>query len=359
MRLMFVTPRRAEGAVGGREQLSALHESSLTALLGSALTVRKLDPAPPQGVLGILDASHGRIDGVTEASERAVVDEVIASSVDTLWLDGTNLGRLAAAVKRAAPAIRVISFAHNVEARFFLGRLRHRPGPRTLAVLIANLAAERLAVRSSDLILALNARDSALFKRVFGRAATHLLPMAIDDSGPPPRTAREPGGGLLFVGGAFYANLAGIRWFAAKVAPRLAVRTTVVGGGFESYKAELEACGKIDVAGGVANLTPFYAAACAVIAPIFDGSGMKTKVAEALMYGKPVIGTREAFSGYEPIASRAGWLADSADAWVRAVSYMAADPRPAFDPALREIYERLYSPAALSTKIFTILDMDS
>ena len=37
------------------------------------------------------------------------------------------------------------------------------------------------------------------------------------------------------------------------------------------------------------------------IATVFDGAGMKVKVAEALSYGLPVIGTPHSFIGYEEI----------------------------------------------------------
>ena len=33
--------------------------------------------------------------------------------------------------------------------------------------------------------------------------------------------------------------------------------------------------------------------------PIFEGSGMKLKTCEALMFGKNIIGTPEAFAGYD------------------------------------------------------------
>ena len=352
---MMVTPWREFGAVGGREQLSALHQSCLADLLGARLTVRRLEAAPPQGALGMLEALRGRIDGVTAGTERAILDEIVAGGIDTLWLDGTNLGQLAAAVGRAAPTVRVICFAHNVEARFFLGALRHRPSPRALAILAANFTAERSAVQASDRLLALSERDARLFGRIYGRAATGLLPMAIDDPRTAPAPSAQPGCGLLFVGGSFYANLTGIRWFAREVAPRLMVTTRVVGRGFDAYRAELEAGGKIDVIGAADDLSPYYAATAAVIAPIFDGSGMKTKVAEALMYGKPVIGTREAFSGYEAVVGKAGWVANSPDEWVRAIEAVSAAPRPGIDPQLRALFDRYYSRAALSAGIFTIL----
>lgn len=350
---MMVTPSVEAGAVGGREQLSALHRSCLADLLGKQLTIRRLEPTARQDARQVLDVLRGRIDGVTAATEQAVIDEVAGGGIDTLWLNGTNLGRLAAAVKRAAPSIQVISFAHNVEARFFLGGLRHRPNPRALAVLAANAVAERLAVRSSDRVVALSARDSELFRRVYRRGATDLLPMAIDDRGVPHATASGIGDGLLFVGGAFYANLAGMRWFAGHVAPHLPVITTIVGRGFEAFRAELEAGGKIKVVGGADDLAPYYASARAVIAPIFDGSGMKTKVAEGLMHGKRVIGTSEAFAGYEGIA--AGVRCDTRAAFISAIRTLDTSPPPRFDGSLRALFEAHYSPQALRRQLTKIL----
>ena len=56
---------------------------------------------------------------------------------------------------------------------------------------------------------------------------------------------------------------------------------------------------KIEIHGFVEDLYTFYAKADCVIAPIFEGSGMKTKTTEALMWGKFIIGTKEAFCGFD------------------------------------------------------------
>lgn len=45
-------------------------------------------------------------------------------------------------------------------------------------------------------------------------------------------------------------------------------------------------------------MDPYFNNAELYIAPIFDGAGMKVKVAEALSYALPVVGTSHAFEGY-------------------------------------------------------------
>src|SRR5215211_106650 len=132
--------------------------------------------------------------------------------------------------------------------------------------------------------------------------STDVLPMAIEDklrneADVPQGPLKEPY--ALFVGGAFYANQSGIKWFVENVVPEVSIKTCIVGKGLEALRGELERDGKVEVVGAVDELGHWYRNAKVVIAPIFDGSGMKTKVAEALMYGKRIIGTREAFSGYE------------------------------------------------------------
>ena len=54
----------------------------------------------------------------------------------------------------------------------------------------------------------------------------------------------------------------------------------------------------VRIVGGVDDLGEYYRRAIAIIMPIFSGSGMKVKTAEAMMYGKPIVATDEALIGY-------------------------------------------------------------
>lgn len=356
--LLFITPDIQQVPRGGRASLSELHEQALREIVGDGFSKLALPPAPPAGRLGSLAALCGAIDGVTPAAEAAIAERIASEGITTVYLDGSNLGRLARAIKRRRPATRVITFFHNVEARFFFGAARARPSFHTAAVLVANLVAERMAVRNSDHRLVLCCRDGKQLARIYRRGATDLLPMALIDrkaaaSGPGRSAPR--GDYLLFVGGAFYANRDGIGWFARHVAPRLTIPCVVVGIGMEAMREELERARNVVVIGAVDDLAPWYQGASAVVAPIFDGSGMKTKVAEALMHGKRIIGTREAFTGYEAAADRAGWQCETSDEFVRAVEELTAMAPARFDPELRELFKRYYSVAATTARLTAIL----
>jgi glycosyltransferase involved in cell wall biosynthesis len=306
----------------------------------------------------MLRSLSGAVDGVSSSAERQIMARIAEERITQVYLNGSNLGYLARRIRRASDNPRLLTFFHNVEARFFLGSLRRRPSARAAGVLIANYRAERMAVRFSDRLIALSARDSVGLRRFYGRAATDILPMAMADERPSD-AAKEAGGPagdyLLFVGGAFYANVDGIAWFVEKVVPHISMKVRIVGHGLESVRDRLERNDQVEVIGGAERLDGWYRGAAAAIAPIFDGSGMKTKVAEALMFGKRILGTREAFSGYEEVAARAGAICETAEDFIGAIRQLESQPAPAFDPALRGLYERHYSRTATERRLAAIL----
>ena len=351
--VIYVTNRLQGGAIGGREQLSKLHARILLELLADEFECIELDRSAGISKL------FGYLDGVNRSSIDLVCSRILASGAQQVFLDGSNLGRLAQGIRTACPGVEIITFFHNCEARFFLGAFRRSRSPKALAVLLANYLAERSAVRFSDKRICLNERDSALLQRLYGRCATHLSGMAISDkltadafSPIAPPTEKY----ALFVGGAFYANQAGIAWFCENVAPHVSLKTCVVGKGMQAVKDELEKHGNVTVLGEIQDLGPWYRNAQVVVAPIFDGSGMKTKVAEALMFGKRMLGTPEAFTGYEAHLSEAGKVCRTAGDFIAAIEEEMIQSEAAPSARLRRIYEDHYSPEAAKQRILSIIN---
>jgi hypothetical protein len=357
--IMVVTNTIEQSPNGGREMLCKMNRDMLKEVYGDRCFVFELEKSSIQGVGSIIGAFKGYIDGITMATIVAGLDEIEKKGVAKVFVDGSNLGEFVRAVKKKYPDVQVCTFFHNVEARFFLGALKQTRSPRAMAVLMVNYLAEHKAVRYSNKIICLNKRDSHLLKRVYGLAATHLSPMALEDKLPnsvSPRADSPRENYALFIGGMFYANHAGINWFVKHVAPHIQVKTCIVGRGFEGLKSELEVPGKVEVIGEVESLVQWYRNAHFVIAPIFDGSGMKTKVAEALMFGKNIIGTPEAFTGYEEIADRAGLVCGSADEFVTAINSVDKIVHSSFDSELRRIYEERYSYSAAKLRLEIIMN---
>ena len=346
--------------MGGRELLCKVNRDCLRDILGESLDVFELNARPLRGTGDLVGAMRGFIDGLTPT----VIDEVISrirnGHFDAIFVDGSNLGEIVSVIKKNFPQMRIVTFFHNVETLFFLGAFKRSRSLRSAAVLVANFLAERKSVRASDAIVVMSEIDSVNLSRIFGRAADVKCPMALDeypkprdvDDGITPPSERY----LLFVGGAFYANKAGIAWFIQHVAPRIQMKTIVVGKGMEFLRDELRPRGNVEIIGGVPSVEKWYSNAHVAIAPIFDGSGMKTKVAEALMFGKQIIGTKEAFAGYEGDVAGMGWECDSADEFVQKIRELEHTELPRFNQAARAIFNQNYSFAAARARLKKIIE---
>ena len=353
--LLLVSPAGEARPAGGRAMLSHLNDAILSELVGENLvrfTLTRTHRATP------MDMVRGYLDGVNRETLLALDKLIRRQEIDHIFLDGSNLGGLAQHVRRHHPRCRITTFFHNVETRFFLGALRSRPSPHALAILAAHYRAERAAVQASDGLICLSERDSRMLRRIHGRSADAIAPLAILDQKPAWTSACEVDRPYaLFVGGGFYGNLDGIRWFARAVAHRSPTPIMVVGRGMDGLAPELAGHPTMRLIGPVDDVAPWYCGAHVALAPILDGSGMKTKVAEALMFGKSVIGTAEAFAGYAQDVVAAGWLCRDADSFVRALDEAVRAPYPIFNPDLRTIYERHHSFTAARARMASILGL--
>lgn len=96
-------------------------------------------------------------------------------------------------------------------------------------------------------------------------------------------------------------NYEGLVWFAEKVLPYCDIRCLVIGGGMNSEILSKVSSSKLECMGFVEDPYPIISRSKGLIAPIFQGAGVKVKVIESLALGTPVIGTDIAFEGIDNI----------------------------------------------------------
>lgn len=358
MRILYLGKLAKCEKFGGRELLCNLNYDLLCSLYGDKLIRYNLTPQRQRGIKGLCNAFRGYIDGINAAQIDLILDLIKEQSVQQVFIDGSNLGSFVSALKKRYPNIDAVTFFHNVEAAFFWGAFLSRMSIKSFLVLLANRIAEGMAVRNSDRIICLSQRDSRSLNRLYGRGATHVSPIAVRDSLNRQRAAehRLPSGQFaLFVGGSFYANVKAVEWYATYIAPSTSIPLFVVGHGFEQLRARFNHLNSIVIVGSVRSLSDWYSQAHVVVAPIFHGSGMKTKVAEALMHGKRIIGTPEAFSGYEEIIDIGGWSCSDSVGFIKALNEAVATELPVFDHKLRAVYDLNYSFNAAKQRFADIL----
>ena len=217
---------------------------------------------------------------------------------------------------------------------------------------------DRWSCRHADRTIALSTRDDDELFRRYGRHADVLIPVAFvdryrHDTYPSESIGNPPL--CMFLGAYFPANVEGIEWFVKNVLPRVNIRMQIVGKGMEKLKEADWMRPDIEVLSNVPDLGPLFEAADIMVLPIFKGSGMKVKTCESLMYGKNIIGTPEAWSGYELDYAKAGGCCLTGDEFVASINDFCERPRPRFNAYSREIFINQYSADRMVDKFRTVL----
>lgn len=289
----------------------------------------------------------------------SLVKEIIQISkdFDLIWIDGSFWGRLAKELKKNGYQGRVITFFHNIEKYF-----RKRNILQTLLYPLYDrpiIKSEIEAIMWSDDIVALTNRDAHYIRKIKPTSKITILPSSIKDSFTFERETNNDSSKstplkLLFVGSYFYANVHGISWFIEHVIPQVNVELTIVGANMD--RLPFHSIRNIHIHGFVPDLGVFYKNCDAVISPIFEGSGMKTKTTEALMWGKYIIGSHEAFVGFD-MPQGFYQECNTAEEFINCIKELSVHKPPKFIEEIRNLYLNKYSFAnsiCIVKKIFNL-----
>lgn len=228
------------------------------------------------------------------------VFRALSQGYDYVFVCQSSCGKICRDIKKKYPDIKIITFFHNVES-YYAKQFLKVSGIKAIPYYFRAAIFERMAVKYSDYCITLNDRDSILLNNIYGKHADAVIPTSLEDLFKEKLMYTNDKDYIidyLFVGTAFYPNIEGVQWFIDKVMPFVKGNLTVVGKDMnENLFGNLS--DRVAIYGFVDDLSDYYRRARIVISPIFHGGGMKTKTAEALMYGKYIIATKEAFEGYE------------------------------------------------------------
>ena len=293
---------------------------------------------------GVLYMPFGYYFGLTPWRVKEIVAQ--AQHYDVVFVDRSVFGIIAKRLKENGYQGHVVCFFHNVEKIYFAAKYANRKNPLRWIVVPCADRNDRWSCRYADRTIALSQRDDEELLRLYGRHADQLIPIAfVDrykrDTYPAGETAERPL--CTFLGSYFPANVEGIEWFVKNVLPKVNIRMQIVGKGMEKVKETEWMREEIEVLSNVPDLEPIFEAADLMVLPIFKGSGMKVKTCESLMYGKNIIGSPEAWSGYDLDYTKAGACCETSDDFAAAINAYSASPRPRFNAYSRQIFVEKYS----------------
>lgn len=248
--------------------------------------------------------------------DQNVLNEIIQlltfEKYDLIFIDHSILGWIVKYLKKYQ--VPIITFFHNVEYIYYKEKMKVQ-GIYNLPMVYFAKNNEKSALEDSNFIISLTARDSTLLKKVYNREADLILPSSFDDKFQITTQYIPYQNYHLFVGSAFFANIEGISWYIENVLDELNSQLLIIGKDMEFLRSKFNNK-NFKVLGFVEDLTPYYNQAQFVINPVFSGSGMKTKTIEAMMYGKTIIGTKEAFIGIEQELSNIAIVCNNAQEFI-------------------------------------------
>lgn len=251
----------------------------------------------------------------------------------------------------------VLYFFQNVEYLYAIQEIKNKSFVKKCLLNIQLKAIyknESLISKYAKSIITLNSRDSEELKRIYGRPADFLWPTTFDDKFNEADKKNDEKY-MLFVGSKFYGNVEGITWFINNCLPHIDYKLKVVGSGMDSLKHEFSNS-NVEFIGFVDDLSEVYLRASFVVLPIISGSGMKTKTCEALMYGKKVFGTREAFEGYENISEAKVVLCENEEEFIGNINEYIKKEENNFERAARFYFLNNYSTDVVNRRLFEFLE---
>lgn len=258
--------------------------------------------APSSNIGTAVSALFGFVGGLSIRNYIKIKNLIFDQNPDYLFFDGSYYGVLQRWVNKNLKNTKIIVYYHNIE-KLFIKDFISTNGLIYYCLLPAVIRNEKLASMFSKYRICMTLKDSYSLKKIYSVECNSIIPVTVDNEIVSINSNDCKGNiRLLFVGSYFFANIEGIKNFCKEILPKVNCFLRIVGNNMEKLVLPKN-LNNVEKYGRVDSLKEHYEWSDVVIAPINLGSGMKVKVAEALMFGKVVIGSSNALVGYEKITS--------------------------------------------------------
>ena len=283
------------------------------------------------------------------------------SAYDAIIMDFTKLHYVIKRIGNTPLFVRV----HNVEFDYSKNNYNHHRNLFNFIDACFSKPRERIVVNRANHLIALTEKDKKRLCQLYHIPSEKItvIPVCIpqkktylaswDTQNHVPHPLR-----MLITGSLWYgSNFEGILWFIKNVYNHLSIPKELCIAGAHPNPEFLDFVKKtpsITIVDTPKNMDPYFNNAELYIAPIFDGAGMKVKVAEALSYALPVVGTSHAFEGYAIQNGSNSYIVDTIETFERSIlDYYYLDEKQRYNMRLSslQLFQSHYS-LRRSTELF-------
>lgn len=252
---------------------------------------------------------------------------------DLVFLDHIRSAEYGRLLKERGPRVPIAFRDHNIEHELNARIAPEMDAPRERAETRLRAhryrAIETHLARYCDLVLPISHVDGAKLEALNPGIPLAAIPSPVDTEHYRPAAFPPPGKEIVFVGGMGYGpNRDAVTWFVREVLPAVIarhpdVRFIAVGEKPPAWFAEHAP--HVQGVGFVPDERAHVARGRVFVAPIRYGSGVRTKILNALAMGRPVVATTAGAEGLLLEHRRSIVLADDPSAFADAVCVLLED----------------------------------
>lgn len=319
----------------------------------------------------VLDRVHRWMQGNMMFISNDIISEICevinSNSIKTVFIEDSVFGNLVKKIKNRCKECKVLSFYHDVKADLYKQWMDNERTLKSKIEYTIGIRQEYVNQKYADINIVFNERDAKTYQVYYGKRPEAILPLpapvpSISHDIMNSITEKDDKKHILFVGKKYYPNLVGFKWFVDNVLPSLTanIQVDVVGRGLEELRNEYSDP-RINVIGGVESLNPYYEKADIVIAPLFDGGGMKSKTVEALSFGKIFVGTEESLFGFweemdSDIRGKTCYQCNTPEEWIQTINNLAKDDIHKFNEDVFELFKAKFSYDVIRDQLKAIME---
>lgn len=343
MRILFVTTNDIHDIHGGAKA-SSRNLECLQDIYGKN-NVEISYIAPQARMAGLLERCKSFVVELTSGRVLPAFSslKIKPQDYDLLFIDSSLLGCQIKKLRKNSYKGKIVSFFHNCEADYKAMFFEGHPTIRNRLYMHAVQENEKLTIEYSDACVFINSRDLHRTSELYNISPrnSQVISMTMKDSFREiPSEIQTDKPIYTILGSYFKPNVDGIKWFVANVLPHVNITLRIVGKDMHLLRNDID-CSGIEIHSNVPDLAVYMAESDYMLYPVFEGSGMKIKTCEALMWGKNIVATPEAFSGYGITDyTKVGACCQTAEEFIAAINRLVM---PRYNAYSREYYKKNFS----------------
>lgn len=359
MKVLFITPNDINGHFGGGVGSKRNYDMLVSIFGRNNITTIMVDELPNKTLFQKTAKFLSKLLTGYQYDLREL-RSIDFSQYNYIFSDSSILGLFMKKIREQGYKGKIITYFHNCELKLY-----HELFDRSNILIkcsMINIAKrnEYASLKYSDNCIILNKRDLNDLKSEYKISFDYtIIPVSMEDSYKDSTSIEEKRKSELpiytFLGSFFGPNIHGIKWFIQNVYPHVSIKLRIIGRDMWRLEKECNIDKNIEIVSDVPDLQPYILSSDYMVYPIFEGSGMKLKTCEALMYGKNIVATPEAFCGYDiERFDQIGACCTTRSEFIEAIQNLDL---PRFNIFSRKLYLEKYSYQAslkLFKKIFSI-----